>query len=67
MNDIFKQSLSRDDDLKVFKGKIFWIWEGKYRVAAWRRHIDKVHVHEEKWHYSVDCICLNAMVFSWMP
>ena len=28
VNDVFEQSLSQYEDLKVFKGKIFWIWEG---------------------------------------
>jgi len=60
-NDVFEESLSQDEDLKGFKGKMFWVWEGNHRVTAWRRHIDKVHADEEEWHYSVDCICLNAM------
>ena len=55
------ESLALDDDLKVFKAKIFWVWEDNHRVLAWTGHMDKIHADEEKWHYSVDCMCLNAM------
>ena len=61
MNDIFEESFSRDEDSKVFKGKMFWIWEDNHRVTAWRRHINTFHAHEEEWHYRLDCICLNAL------
>ena len=48
LNDVFEQSHSRNEELKVFKGKMFWVQEGKHRVTVWRRYIDKVHANEEK-------------------
>ena len=32
VNNVFEQSFFRDEDLKVFKDKLFWVWEGNHRV-----------------------------------
>ena len=38
---------------------MFFVWEGNHHVTAWRRHIEHFHSEDPKWHYEIDCICLN--------
>ena len=33
-NDAFEKILQTDEDLKVFSGKIFMVWDGNYRLQA---------------------------------
>ena len=39
---------------------MFFVWKGNHRVTAWRWHIERFHTEDPEWHYTVDCICLNA-------
>ncbi len=48
-----------DPDLAHMSGKMFFVWEGNYRLIAWWRHINKFHATESKWHISVDAIVVD--------
>jgi hypothetical protein len=37
-----------------------YMYERLYVCAAWRRYIERFHVKDSEWHYTVDYICLNA-------
>ena len=58
-NDAFEDELLADSDLKQFSGKMFYVWEGNHRLAAWYRHINKHHSEDPAWHISVHCIVLD--------
>jgi hypothetical protein len=55
----FDEFLKEDDVLCKFVGKMFWVWDGNYRLQAWRSVVDKHHAEEATWHISVDSILLN--------
>ena len=38
---------------------MFYVWEGIHRVTVWLCHIERHHLDEERWHYSVHYIFLN--------
>jgi hypothetical protein len=58
-NQSFEDELQTDSDLKQFSGKMFYVWEGNHRLAAWLRHINNHHVEDPEWHISVHCIILD--------
>ena len=70
-NEEFDSMLQSDSDLAHLVGKMFFIWEGNYRLTAWWRHINNHQSLDKDWHIFVDCIvmdprncyavCLNAM------
>lgn len=55
--------LSKDEDLSKYSGKTFFVWEGNYRVMAWKPHIDRLHSNEMEWHYVVNYILLDPTSF----
>jgi hypothetical protein len=55
--------LRTSNDLDVFEGKMFGMWEGNHRVITWRRHIDTLHQDDFQWCYTVDCIYLFLVDF----
>jgi hypothetical protein len=32
-----------DEDSTMFKGKMFWVWEGNLKDNAWQCHINQYH------------------------
>ncbi len=60
VNAAFEKELAKDDAFASLRGKMFYVWEGNHRLAAWMRHIEKFHCHDREWHYSVDCIVLDS-------
>lgn len=50
-----------DEDLTIFKGEMFWVWEGNHKVSAWRCHLDQYHGTKIDWPFIVDCICLDPI------
>ena len=58
-NQSFEDELQADPDLKQFSGKMFFVWEGNHRLAAWLRHINNHHAEDPEWHISVHCIILD--------
>jgi hypothetical protein len=58
-SDEFDFMLENDSDLVHFVGKMFFVWEGNHRLAAWFRHINKHHFMDNDWHISVDCIVVD--------
>ena len=57
-NDRFEEQLNADDDLKVFSGKMFMVWDGNHRLQAWLPIINREHAHDLDWHYAVESIVL---------
>jgi hypothetical protein len=58
-NQSFEDELQVDSDLKQFSGKMFYVWEGNHRLAAWLRHINNHHAEDPELHISVHCIILD--------
>ena len=44
-NDAFEKILQADEDLKVFSGKMFMVWDGNHRLQAWLPIINQYHTH----------------------
>ena len=59
-NDAFEQQLQNDEDLKVFSGKMFMVWDGNHRFQAWLPIINRDHAYDFTWHYSVESIILDV-------
>ena len=55
----FDANLQRDFDLAHFVDKVFYVWEGNYRLTAWWRHINKHHPLDKDWHISADYIVMD--------
>ena len=58
-NDAFEAELREDDDYIQFQGKLFFVWEGNHRLAAWMRYINTFPSNDPDWHYSVHAIVLD--------
>jgi hypothetical protein len=58
-NQSFEDELQADPDLKQFSGKMFYVWKGNHRLAAWLRHINNHQAEDPEWHISVHCIILD--------
>ncbi len=58
-NEAFEEDIRADPDLKHLSGKMFFVWEGNHRLAAWMRHINNHHAEDKDWHVSVHCIVLD--------
>ena len=41
-----KKILQIDEDLKVFSGKIFMVWDGNHRLQAWLPIINQDHTYD---------------------
>lgn len=59
-NDAFEKILQADEDLKVFSGKMFMVWDGNHRLQAWLPIINRDHTHDPAWHYAVESIILDV-------
>jgi hypothetical protein len=57
-NALFEEELNSDDDLRVFSGKMFMVWDGNYRLQAWLPIINNEHKDDPSWHYVVESIIL---------
>ena len=58
-NERFEEELNADDDLKVFSGKMFMVWDGNHRLKAWLPIINREHAYDPDWHYAVESIVLT--------
>jgi hypothetical protein len=58
VNAEFEQLLQSDDDLRVFSGKMFMVWDGNHRLQAWLPIINDDHGQDQSWHFSVESIIL---------
>jgi hypothetical protein len=58
VNAEFDQLLQSDDDLRVFSGKMFMVWDGNHRLQAWLPIINDDHGQDQSWHFSVESIIL---------
>ena len=59
VNDDFESKLLADDDLKVFSGKMFMVWDGNHRLQAWMPIIEQFHALDINWHYCVEAVMLD--------
>jgi hypothetical protein len=59
-NDAFEKILQADEDLKVFSGKMFMVWDGNHRLQAWLPIINRDHTYDPAWHYVVKSIILDV-------
>jgi hypothetical protein len=57
-NALFEEELNSDDDLRVFSGKMFMVWDGNHRLQAWLPIINNEHKDDPSWHYAVESIIL---------
>jgi hypothetical protein len=54
----FEEELNSDDDLRVFSGKMFMVWDGNHRLQAWLPIINNEHKNYPTWHFAVESIIL---------
>ena len=59
-NAAFERELQNDEDLKVFSGKMFMVWDGNHRLQAWLPLINRDHADDFQWHYAVESIILEV-------
>ena len=59
-NDAFEKILQTDEDLKIFFGKMFMVWNGDYRLQAWLFNINLDHTYDYTWHYVDESIILDV-------
>jgi hypothetical protein len=59
-NAAFERELQNDEDLKVFSGKMFMVWDGNHRLQAWLPLINRDHAADFTWHYAVESIILEV-------
>jgi hypothetical protein len=58
----FEEELNSDDDLRVFSGKMFMVWDRNHRLQAWLPIINNEHKDNPSWHYAVESIILVVEV-----
>ena len=58
VNAQFEEQLNLDEDLRVFSGKMFMVWDGNHRLQAWLPIINNEHENDITWHYAVESIVL---------
>jgi hypothetical protein len=58
MNAEFEHLLQSDDDLQMYSGKKFMVWDGNHRLQAWLPIINDDHGQDQSWHFSVESIIL---------
>jgi hypothetical protein len=58
VNAEFEHLLQSDDDLRMFFGKMFMVWDGNHRLQAWLSIINDDHGQDQSWHFSVESIIL---------
>ena len=59
-NGVFNTFLLSDPHLASFTNSFFFVCDGNHRRQAWLNHIDRLHRHEDSWHYLVDSILLDT-------
>jgi hypothetical protein len=60
VNNEFEAKLASNRHLKFLCGHMFFICGGNHRFKAWTSYINRLHSNDQKWHYSVDNICLDT-------
>ena len=59
-NDVFNTFLLSDPHLAHLTNMMFFVCDGNHRRQAWLNHIERLHSHEDSWHYLVDSILLDT-------
>ena len=59
-DDAFEKILQTDEDIKIFSGKMFMMWDGNHRLQAWLPIINRDHTYDPAWHYAVESIILDV-------
>lgn len=60
INDQFEAKLASNLHRKSLCGRLFFICDRNHRYKAWTGYIDQLHSNDQKWHYSIDNICLST-------
>jgi hypothetical protein len=56
----FEAKLASNPHLKFLSSRMFFICDGNHHFKAWTGYISRLHSNDQKWHYSVDSICLDV-------
>lgn len=59
-NEAFEAELEKEEAWRPFRGKMFHVWDGNHRLAAWMPIINRDHCTDPTWHYAVESIVLNV-------
>ena len=59
VNDEFEKNLLGDDDLNIFSGNMFMVWDGNHRLKTWMPIIEQFHAHDMNWHFCVEGVILD--------
>jgi len=57
-NNQFEWWLKSQPSISHLSNHMFFVWDGNHRLAAWYFYIHKMHCHDLKWHFQVDCMFL---------
>ena len=49
-NSKFEAGLVADSDLRLLSGKMFYVWDGNHRLAAWKEFIEGEHKDDAAWY-----------------
>jgi hypothetical protein len=60
INTEFEAKLASNPHLKFLCGWMFFVCDGNHRLKAWTSYINRLYSNDQKWHYTVDNICLDA-------
>ena len=58
-NIIFEEILQNDEDLEVFSGQIFMLWNDNHCLQVWLPIINLDHTHDSTWHYILGSIIFD--------
>ena len=59
-NEKFNTFLLSVPELAGLTNVMFFVCDGNHRCQAWFNHIERLHKHDESWHYLVDSILLET-------
>jgi hypothetical protein len=54
----FEKEVNSDDDLRVFLGKMFMVWDGNHHLQAWLPIINNEYKNNLTWHFEVESFIL---------
>jgi hypothetical protein len=56
----FEKEIQKEDAWKQFARKMFFVWDGNHRLAAWMPIINRDHGQDSTWHYAVESVVLEV-------
>ena len=52
--------LASNPYLKFLYSRMFFVCKGNHQFKAWTGYINRLYSNDQKWHYLMDSICLDA-------